>query len=248
MIRLLKFTTNTLGLKNIIIASTSTIFGSGYLEYLLKDLKTLFKDTDEILFIPYARPSGISHEDYTATAAKAFSKIGKQVKGIHEFNNPIDAVKTAKGIFVGGGNTFVLVHQLYKYNLVEVIKEAVNNGTPYLGTSAGSNICGLTMGTTNDMPIMYPPSFKTFGFVPFNINPHYLDPDLNSKHMGETRATRIKEFHKFNTQPVVGLREGSWLDVKEHSITLKGTLTARIFEYEKEPYEVEPETELNHLK
>jgi dipeptidase E len=98
------------------------------------------------------------------------------------------------------------------------------------------------------MPIIYPSSFKAFGFVPFNINPHYLDPDSQSKHMGETRATRIKEFHKFNTQPVVGLREGSWLDVKEHSIILKGTLTARIFEYEKEPYEVEPEIELNYLK
>lgn len=218
------------------------------MEYLLNDLSTLFKDTNDILFVPYARPGGINHNDYTAIAAKTFLTIGKNVKGIHEFKNPIEAVNNTKGIFVGGGNTFVLVHQLYKNNLMEVIKEAVNRGTPYLGTSAGSNICGLTMGTTNDMPIIYPSSFKTFGFVPFNINPHYLDPDPKSKYMGETRATRIKEFHKFNTQPVVGLREGSWLEVKESSIVLKGRLTARIFEYEKEPYEVEPETELNHLK
>lgn len=235
-------------MKHIVIASTSTVHGNGYLEYLLNDLKILFKDTNDILFIPYARPGGIDHNEYTATVAKAFSEIGKHVKGIHEFNNPLDAVKTAKGIFIGGGNTFVLVHQLYKNKLMEVIKEVVNNGTPYLGTSAGSNICGLTIGTTNDMPIIYPPSFKTFGFVPFNINPHYLDPDPKSMHMGETRATRIKEFHKFNTQPVIGLREGSWLDVKEHSTVLKGTLTTRIFEYEKEPYEVEPGTALNHLK
>lgn len=218
------------------------------MEYLLKDLKTLFKNTNEILFVPYARPGGISHEDYTATAIKAFSKIDKTVKGIHEFSDPIEAVKSAKGIFVGGGNTFVLVHQLYKNHLVEVIRDVVNQGTPYLGTSAGSNICGLTMGTTNDMPIVYPPSFKTFGLVPFNINPHYLDPDAQSKHMGETRATRIKEFHKFNTQPVVGLREGSWLKVKGDSIILKGNLSAKIFEYEKEPYEVEPETDLSYLK
>jgi len=235
-------------LKHIIIASTSTVHDSGYLEYILSDLKLVFKDTKDILFVPYARPGGISHDDYTEIAAKAFSKIGIQVRGIHEFSNPIEAVKSAKGIFIGGGNTFVLVHQLYKNKLVEVIKEAVLDGTPYFGTSAGSNICGLTIGTTNDMPIIYPPSFKTFSFVPFNINPHYLDPDPKSKHMGETRATRIKEFHKFNTQPVVGLREGSWLQVKGNSIILKGNLTARIFEYEKEAYEVDPGTELKHLK
>lgn len=235
-------------MEQIIIASTSTVHGSGYLEYILSDLKLLFKGIKDILFVPYARPGGISHDDYTKIAAKAFSTIGIQVKGVHEFSNPIEAVKMAKGIFIGGGNTFVLVHQLYKNKLVEVIKEAVLDGTPYFGTSAGSNICGLTIGTTNDMPIIYPPSFKTFGFVPFNINPHYLDPDTKSKHMGETRETRIKEFHKFNTQPVVGLREGSWLQVKGNSIILKGYLTARIFEFEKEPYEAGPETELNNLK
>ena len=235
-------------MKTLIIASTSTLHGSGYLEYLLKDLESFFKNTDEILFVPYARPGGISHQDYTSNASNAFSKIGKTLKSIHEFDDPIKAVKKAKGIFVGGGNTFVLVHQLYKNKLVDVIRDAVNEGTPYLGTSAGSNICGLTMGTTNDMPIIYPPSFKTFGFVPFNINPHYLDPDPNSKHMGETRETRIKEFHKFNTQPVVGLREGSWLYVKDNSIVLNGTLSARIFEYEKDPYEVETGTDLQKLK
>ena len=245
---MLKFTVNNKSLKNIIIASTSTLHGSGFLEYILNNLETFFNDTDTILFIPYARPGGISHEDYTTNASRAFSKIGKRIKGIHEFNDPIEAVKEAQGIFVGGGNTFVLVHQLYKNKLVDVIRDAVNNGTPYLGTSAGSNICGLTMGTTNDMPIIYPPSFKTFGFVPFNINPHYLDPDPNSKHMGETRETRIKEFHKFNTQPVVGLREGSWLHVKDNYIILNGTLSARIFEYEKEPYEIETGSQLQNLK
>ena len=235
-------------MKTLIIASTSTLHGSGYLEYILNDIKSLFNNTHEILFVPYARPGGISHEDYTLNALNAFSKIGKTIKGIHEFNDPIEAVKNAKGIFIGGGNTFVLVHQLYKNKLVDVIRELVNHGTPYLGTSAGSNICGLTIGTTNDMPIIYPPSFKTFGFVPFNINPHYLDPDPNSKHMGETRETRIKEFHKFNTQPVVGLREGSWLHIKDNSIILNGSLSARIFEYEKEAYELESGAQLQFLK
>ncbi|MFY0712851.1 dipeptidase PepE [Seonamhaeicola sp. NFXS20] len=235
-------------MKNILIASTSTIHGSGYLEYILDELAIFFKDTEEILFIPYARPSGISYDDYTKTAKNAFKKINKKVKGIHTYNNPAEAIKQAKGIFVGGGNTFVLTNNLYKNNLINALQKAVNNGTPYLGTSAGSNICGLTIKTTNDMPIVYPPSFDALKLVPFNINPHYLDPDSNSKHMGETRETRIKEFHYFNTPPVVGLREGSWLHVKNDSILLKGKLTARIFKVNELPYEVEPGTELNNLK
>ena len=141
-----------------------------------------------------------------------------------------------------------LTNQLYRNNLIDVLKKTINNGTPYLGTSAGSNICGLTIKTTNDMPVIYPPSFNALGLVPFNINPHYLDPNITSKHMGETRETRIKEFHNFNTHPVIGLREGSWLLVKGHSIILKGTLTARIFEYNKTPYEVAQNTQLNDLK
>lgn len=235
-------------MKDIIIASTSTVHGSGFLEYLLDDLKHFFKHTDTILFVPYARPSGISHDEYTAKANEAFSKIGKKAKGIHEFDNPIDAVKQASGIFIGGGNTFVLVNELYKQQLIEPIQDAVNTGTPYLGTSAGSNICGLNIRTTNDMPIVYPPSFKTFSFIPFNINPHYLDPNPDSTHMGETRETRIKEFHKYNTQPVVGIREGSYLEVKGDKITLRGPLQARVFEYNKAPYEVDSNTDLSHLK
>jgi dipeptidase E len=235
-------------MKSIIIASTSTVNGSGYLDYILEDLKILFKNTDEILFIPYARPSGIPHDDYTEIAKNGFAKINKSVKGIHTFENPKTAIKNAKGIFVGGGNTFVLLNELYKNNLIKVLKETVNSGTPYLGTSAGSNICGLSIKTTNDMPIVHPKNLNAIGLVPFNINPHYLDPDAVTKHMGETRETRIKEFHKFNTQPVIGLREGSWLHVNGSSIILKGTLSARIFEYNKTPYEVKTGTELNHLK
>ncbi|WP_028607271.1 dipeptidase PepE [Olleya sp. ITB9] len=235
-------------MKQLLIASTSTLHSGSYLDYLMEDLKIHFKNINEIVFIPYARPGGISHDAYTKKANEAFNTIGITVKGLHQFENPIEAIKNAKGIFTGGGNTFVLVNALYKHNLLNTLTSIINDGIPYLGTSAGSNICGLTMRTTNDMPIVYPPNFKTLGCVPFNINPHYLDPDTNSKHMGETRETRIKEFHKFNTQPVVGLREGSWLEVKGASIQLKGTLNARIFEYEKEPYEVETGTFLNELK
>lgn len=235
-------------MKNLIIASTSTVFGGEPLDYLLEELVELFKDVNEILFIPYARPSGISHDEYTSKITKVFSKINKTVKGIHEFESAVEAIKQAKGIYVGGGNTFVLVSQLYKNNCINILNTIVSKGTPYLGTSAGSNICGLTMSTTNDMPVVYPPSFKTLGFIPFNINPHYLDPIKGSKHMGETRETRIKEFHNYNTLPVVGLREGSWLMVKGSAIQLKGNLHARVFEYNSEPYEIETNTYLNELK
>lgn len=235
-------------MRTLIIASTSTIHGGEPLDYLTEELKTLYKDTQDILFIPYARPGGISHDEYTQKVQIAFNKIDKKLTGIHEFDNPKDALKNAKGIFTGGGNTFVLVNQLYKNDLIETIKMVVTNGTPYLGTSAGSNICGLTVSTTNDMPIVYPPSFKTFGFVPFNINPHYLDPDPKSKHMGETREMRIQEFHKFNTQPVIGIREGSWIEVKGALVTLRGPLKARVFELNKIPYEINTGSDLSNLK
>lgn len=226
-------------MKNLIVASTSTVFGGSYLDYLLVDtLVDFFSETNEILFIPYARPGGISHDEYTLNASKAFKKIDKKVVGIHTFENPMEALKTAKGVFTGGGNTFVLVSQLYKNGLMQPLREAIFNGLPYLGTSAGSNICGVSMQTTNDMPIVYPPSFKTLGVIPFNINPHYLDPVSGSTHMGETRETRIQEYHTQSTIPVVGLREGSWLQVKGDSIVLKGSHSARIFEQGKKAYEV----------
>ncbi len=235
-------------MKNLIIASTSTLHNGAYLDYLLPELSNHFKDAKTILFIPYARPSGISHEDYTKKVSDAFAKINIEVKGIHEFENPTEAINSAEGIFTGGGNTFLLVFQLYKNKVMQVLADAVKNGIPYLGTSAGSNITGLTMQTTNDMPIIYPPSFQTLGLIPFNLNPHYLDPDLNSKHMGETRETRIKEFHSFNSLPVLGLREGSWLDVKGDKIILKGDLPARLFKQNQTPEELETGSDLSNLK
>ena len=224
--------------KNIIAASTSTIYGGTYLEYLLPELKKLFHNVTEIIFIPYARPGGITHDDYTAIAQKAFAKINISVKGLHTYKDATEALKVAQGIFTGGGNTFVLIKKLYDLDIMHTLRQVVLDGTPYLGTSAGSNLCGVTMQTTNDMPIAYPPSFKTLGVLPFNINPHYLDPDTNSTHMGETRQTRIKEYHIYNTVPVIGLREGSWIQAKNNEITLQGKHTARIFEQSKEPYEI----------
>jgi dipeptidase E len=225
-------------MKKMMIASTSTIHGSGYLEYLLPTLKGFFTDVKTILFIPYARPSGISYDGYTEIVKKAFATIHIDVLGIHQFKNLKEALQSAEAIFTGGGNTFELVNQLYKNDILSTLKKVLESGTPYLGTSAGSNICGVNMKNTNDMPIVYPPSFKTLGCISFNINAHYLDPIIGSTHKGETRETRIKEFHVFNEIDVLGLREGSWLEALGDTITLKGEFTARLFKQNKVPVEL----------
>ena len=224
---------------NAIIASTSTIFGGEYLEYLLPEVEKLFSKASTILFIPFARPSGISHQEYTEKVKLAFDKINKKVVGLHEFDEFSKTINKAEGIFTGGGNTFLLVKQLHDNNLMTVLSNAIKSGIPYLGCSAGSNITGISMQTTNDMPIVYPSSFETLGIIPFNLNPHYLDPDTNSTHKGETRETRIIEFHSFNEIPVIGLREGSWLEVIGNKVTLKGNLKARFFEQNRKPVELE---------
>lgn len=231
-------------MKKIILASTSTLFGEQYLDYLMPELKTFFSGLTELLFVPYARPGGISHDEYTANAAAAFAPMNIRVKGLHTFENPAEAIDNAQAIFTGGGNTFLLVKQLHELSLMEPLKRAAERGTPYMGTSAGSNIGGVNMQNTNDMPIVYPPDFRTMGLVPFNINAHYLDPDPGSKHNGETRETRIREFHVFNELPVVGLREGSWIRVEGNKISTEGSRPSRIFEAGKTPVEVDPGTVL----
>lgn len=235
-------------MKNLIIASTSTLLGESYLEYILPELKIHFKNCKTLLFIPFARPSGISHDDYTLKVAAVFDSINIKVQGLHEFDNKIEAIQTAEAIFTGGGNTFLLVSQLYNLNLMPVLSNVLKAGIPYLGTSAGSNIAGLTMQTTNDMPIVYPKGFETLGLIPFNLNPHFVDADASSKNMGETRETRISEFHCFSAIPVLGLREGSWLDVKGDSIFLKGNFKAKLFCQNQNAVELESGSDLSFIK
>ncbi|MBD8081685.1 dipeptidase PepE [Chryseobacterium caseinilyticum] len=229
---------------NIILASTSTLFGGNYLEYLKEELIELYKGIDELIFIPFARPGGISHDSYTEKARSFFETINIKVRGLHEFDNKQEALNSAKAYFTGGGNTFLLVKTLHEENLMSVLKQNIESGKPYLGCSAGSNIGGQNMKTTNDMPIVYPPSFDCMGLVPFNINPHYLDPNPDLKHNGETRETRIKEFLTQNDIKVVGLREGNWIRKIGDKITVEGNELTRIFEKDKEPYEIETGTEL----
>jgi len=223
---------------NIILASTSTLFGGEYLEYLKEPVISLFSGIDEILFIPFARPGGISHEEYTKKVSDFFSEINIKVRGLNEFENKKEAIENAKAYFTGGGNTFLLVKTLHENNLMNILKNNIETGKPYLGCSAGSNIGGINMKTTNDMPIVYPPNFDCMGLVPFNINPHYLDPNPDLQHNGETRETRIKEFLTQNNTKVIGLREGNWIRRKGDKITVEGSESTRIFEKDREPYEV----------
>ncbi len=233
---------------NVIIASTSTVYGGKYLDYLTEELKSLFANIEELLFIPYARPNGMSYDEYTQLANNYFKFLDIKVNGIHTFDEPKKAIANAKAVFVGGGNTFVLVKTLYEYNLWSVLKQKIDNGMPYLGTSAGSNITGQTMRTTNDMPIVPVPSYKTMGIFPFNINPHYLDttPEL-LKHMGETRDTRLKEYLHFNHTPVVALREGSYIKARKNQYLLKGSYNARVYFEINNVQEIAPETDLKPL-
>lgn len=231
----------------MILASTSTIYGSTYLEYIKDEVKLLFSNSKTIIFIPYARPNGLTHEKYTEIASSFFITLGIKVNGIHEYKDLKKAINENDGIFIGGGNSFLLLKTLIDNDLINDLKEAINSGKPYLGTSAGINICGPSIGTSNDMPIVHPNSFKAMNIIPFNINPHFLDVDTNNKHMGETRETRIKEFHFFNSQIVIGLREGSYLSIYGERIVLKGNKSARVFKQNKKPYEIEINFNLKDL-
>ncbi len=233
-------------MKKMLLASTSTIYGQKYLEYLYEEIKVLFSGCQNILFIPYARPSGISHLDYTNKTKKVFRSINLRILD-YKAENIRDQLEICDGIFTGGGNTFLLLNQLYKFNLIKDLRHKINSGTPYLGTSAGTNICGLSIGTTNDMPIIHVDSFNALGIINVNINPHYMDPINGIEHMGESRETRINEFHNFNDQLVIGLREGSSLKIEGDNIFLKGPKKAVIFKKDSKLFEIDTGFNLKNL-
>ncbi|MFT6176029.1 MAG: dipeptidase E [Cryomorphaceae bacterium] len=169
------------------------------------------------------------------------------IKGIHTWENPQKAIEDCDGIFTGGGNTFLLLKTLQEEGLIEPLRNKVLSGTPYMGTSAGSNIAGKTVNNTNDMPIVYPQSFEALGLVPFNLNPHYLDPDPTSKHMGETRETRIKEFHTQSDIPVLGIREGTALEIQDEEWKIIGEHSVRVFMKGKEAFETSDPQDLKRV-
>lgn len=170
------------------------------------------------------------HDAYTKIVADALTPWGYAVEGIHTKDNPVAAVNSAEALFVGGGNTFVLLKTLYELNLVESIREVTfGKGVPYMGSSAGTNVATRSINTTNDMPVAYPPTFEALNLVPFNINPHYLETDPNTEHRGETRDQRLEEFLLYFKRPVLGLREGTAVLVEGDKATLIGDRMAKLF-------------------
>ena len=212
---------------NVLMLSSSRVTNEDYLQHAIPMLNQHLPNIKELLFIPFAGVS-VNWDDYTTKVQHALPSY--QVKGIHQFANAHQALENAQAILVGGGNTFNLLKELYHRDLLGTIKSQVNKGTPYVGWSAGSNICGNSIRTTNDMPIVQPPSFEALNLVPFQLNPHYTDYQTPG-HNGETRAQRIEEFCILNPQmPVIGIREGGALWLQGDSLLLKGELDGVVFE------------------
>ncbi|XP_040174302.1 probable alpha-aspartyl dipeptidase [Anopheles arabiensis] len=211
-----------MGKRQLLLMSSSAVHGFGYLEHAESDLTSFLKhnSVQEVLFVPYALTD---HDGYTERVGSVLRKLGFGCTGIHTAPDPVRAVQTAQAIYIGGGNTFLLLDTLYRRQLVGPIRERVlHHGVPYVGSSAGTNVATRTIQTTNDMPIVQPASFEALALVPFNINPHYLDPEPNGTHKGETRPERINQFHELNAAPVLGLAEGTALFVDGDRATLIG--------------------------
>ena len=196
------------------------------------------------MFIPYALAD---RDEYEKIVAEAFKPTGISIRSIHHADHPGDEAQIAKGIFVGGGNSFRLLKTLYDLDLVEPIRTAAMSGVPYMGSSAGTNMACPTIRTTNDMPIVQPPSFDALNLIPFQINPHYLDADPNSTHKGETRAQRLQEYLEENSVPVAGLREGTWLKVTGNQCQLFGKKDMILFRQGQGTEEFEPASDLSFL-
>jgi dipeptidase E len=228
----------------LLLISNSTLHGSGYLDHAETEIRDFLGDVKRVMFVPYAL---YDHDAYAATAVERFARMEYELSSIHTAADPVRAVKDAEAIFIGGGNTFRLLKALYDFELLDPIRERVANGMPYIGSSAGSNVAGPTIKTTNDMPIVEPPSFDALGLVWFQINPHYLDADKNSTHMGETREQRILQFLEEDNTPVAGLREGAMLRLENGVTLLKGSSGARIFRKGLEPVETLPGDQLDAL-
>jgi dipeptidase E len=232
--------------KRLLLISNSQQPGYRYLEHAEKQLCGFLGQTQEVLFIPYAAVI-VSHTEYAMKVRKSFESWGYGLKSLHEVDNPAREIQRASAIVVGGGNTFQLLKTLYAKDLLAGIRGRVEAGTPYIGFSAGANIAGPTIQTTNDMPVVWPPSPESLGLVPFQINPHYTD-DLHPDFGGETRETRITEFTVLNPDMyVIGLREGTMLHIEHGDISLSGGKPLKLFMNGRPPVDYGPEQSLDFL-
>lgn len=225
----------------LLLLSSSAVYGSGYLEYADAEIRDFLGAVRSLLFVPYALQV---RDGYAARVQEHFSQLGIECSSIHRAADPCAAVERAQAIFIGGGNTFRLLKVLHELGLVELMRRRILAGMPYLGASAGSNVACPTIRTTNDMPIVQPPTLDAMGVFPYQLNPHYLDPDPASTHLGETREERLLQYLEENELPVIAMREGAILRVEQGEIRLKGVASARVFQRETEPYEVQPPARL----
>jgi len=230
----------------LLLLSNSKNYRHGYLEHAEGTIKGFLGDVQEVLFVPFAGVT-VSFDDYTGLVRERFAELGYGLRSVHEVDDAVGAVGGAEAIAVGGGNTFHLLARLYETGLLAAIRARALDGIPYMGWSAGSNVACRSIRTTNDMPIVEPPSFTAFGLVPFQINPHYTEAQIPN-HGGETRAVRIREFVEANPGiHVVGLPEGCILHLEDGELQLVGEKPAKIFLRGEEPFEVAPGASLQFL-
>ncbi len=234
--------------KRLLLISNSTNYGEEYLEYTRRHIKQfLGKNVKEVVFIPYAGVS-LSYDEYTSKVESVFMQIGYGLQSVHQSDDPVAAVKEAEAIVVGGGNTFHLVHKMHETGLMDAIRKKAEEGTPYIGWSAGSNVACPSLKTTNDMPIIQPVSFDTLNLVRFQINPHYTD-SIIPNHKGESREDRIREFLELNPEMiVVGLKEGTILQVDGEDIKYIGSKTVKVFRKDEPTLEFDKNASLDFLK
>lgn len=230
--------------RRVLLISNSTVHGRGYLDHVEAQIREFLGNAKTVLFFPFALHD---RDAYAAKAAARFGEIGYTMTSAHSATDPKRAIAETDAIFIGGGNTFRLVKALQDLDLIDPIRARVRGGVPYIGSSAGSNVAGPTIRTTKDMPIVQPRTFDAIGLVPFQISPHFQDPDPNSKHMGETQEERIIQFHEENETPVLGMREGAWVIATPGSVVLQGNNGARIFRRGQAPVEAKTGDEISSL-
>ena len=233
--------------KRLLLISNSTLHGGGYLDHAEAEIRAFLDGTKKVLFFPYAL---FDRNAYAELARKRFDSMGFTLESLHmsAWGGPTAAaLDKADAFFIGGGNTFRLLECLQRLDLISAIRRRVAQGKPFIGSSAGAIVACPTLKTTKDMPVVQPPSFDALALVPFQISPHYLDPDPGSTHMGETQEERILQYLEENKARVVGLREGSMLRVEGGAVALKGKSSARIFQRNHKPVESQPGTSLDYL-